>query len=244
MNWGFVDCKICISLSENIDKQEEFTNAMEAVGMCDVRWYVTARHPVDGKIGCNASHLKVIETAFGEGHDSLLVFEDDARPFHNRATAGVLEQIKKDVPANLEEWDVIYFGFMPYPVSCITNVPGKKLLKRCSRTWMSHAYMVSRPFMKVLLDRLNTHGPHYDIQLWNLARPDFRFVISPMLFYQDDRPGAASMTWLITSVISLKNLAVVQEKLSTCCLAVIAVLFLVVFCIFWRQYKRRALSKS
>ena len=198
--------KVVISLEENNTMRQELVESMDSIGLRDLRMHVVRRHPSGGNFGCATSHLEVIRHAYDQGSQQLLVFEDDARPF---GSSIVLQPVMEEVPP---DWDVVYLGYMPYPLSSIKSIPHKRYLHTCSRTWMSHAYIISRACMKVVLSNMvpgTKHKDHYDSQLHRLA--ENRYVLYPMLFYQDDRRGVASNTHLITNMISLKDVALAQQ---------------------------------
>ena len=198
--------KVVISLEENVNVRQELVQSMDNIGLRDLRMHVVRRHPNGGNFGCATSHLEVIRQAYDEGSQQLLVFEDDARPFGSSID---LQAVMEELPP---DWDVLYLGYMPYQLSMIKRIPHKRYLHTCTRTWMCHAYCISRACMKKALDNMapgTNHVDHYDAQLHRLARN--RFVVYPMLFYQDDRRGVASNTHLITKMISLKDAALVQQ---------------------------------
>ncbi len=199
--------KVVISLQENETVRQELITSMDRIGIQELRMHVVQRHPKGGNYGCATSHLEVIREAYEAGERYLLVFEDDARPVggSNVDLLPIMDELPLD-------WDVLYLGYMPYPLSTIRRIPNKRYLHTCTRTWMCHAYVISRACMKIALDSMEPgtkHVDHYDAQLHRLARN--KFVVYPMLFYQDDRRGVASKTHLITSMISLKDAALAQQ---------------------------------
>ena len=243
-DWSFVSKVYCISLSENITVREEFTKECESIQLPNVEFHVVERHPEGGMVGCFTSHCEVIQAAWDAGHANVLVFEDDARFFRDRMTPSNIKALEQTLVG--KDWDLVYFGHMPYPLSRITETSPSSstssssrsitTLAKSDRSWMSHSYLVSRKMMRSILDN-QADVQHYDAYLHEYSSESTRYVVYPMLYYQDDRPGTVSATWLLSNVMSLENVARTAETMSvhymlTICLLTISVIIMVAILVF------------
>ncbi len=70
--------KICvINLEERRDRLKQVKDEFERVGITKLVERFPAIKLEDGKRACKLSHIACIEKAFNEGHENVLVFEDD-----------------------------------------------------------------------------------------------------------------------------------------------------------------------
>lgn len=208
MDWSFIEKAYCISLRDNEQSRQEFLAQCAEIGL-EVEMVIVDLHKDGGKRGCFESHMDVLQKSME--YSNVLVFEDDARFFKERMTPETVAAVKKSLEA--VDWDLVYFGYMPYPMSSIDVLPDHPHLAKCSRGWMSHAYLASNKLIHHLLAQRKDFQ-HYDAYLHNHSDASTRFVVHPMLYYQDDRPGAVSATWLLSKVMSLGDMARTAEACS------------------------------
>ena len=93
-----------------------------------------------GAIGCYLSHLKIWEHAYMNKFNSVLVFEDDARPPPN-----ILHQIQKNYDHFPKDWDIILFG-----IHC-HECEEQPTFKKVKRFILLHTYMINyKAIVKIL----------------------------------------------------------------------------------------------
>lgn len=112
---------VCINLNsrsdrwdricENLDQLDWPFAQVERVRAVDGRvcqpptWVRNRYRECPGAWGCYQSHLRILEDALLDQHDSILILEDDA-VFNAQALAGIVEFLQH-VP---DDWDHLYFG--------------------------------------------------------------------------------------------------------------------------------------
>jgi hypothetical protein len=209
-DWSFVDLAVGISLRENESSMEVLHQQCEQVGLPLVH-LVVDRHPDGGKAGCFNSHQLAMRMAIERNAKTLLVFEDDARFYPDRISPAAVRSVQDFVQSD-PHWGVVYLGYMPH--ACRTIYHGMQGMAKCNATWMSHAYLVSLPYMQTL-SVLPYKDVHFDAALENAVPLEHRHVVYPMLYYQDDRAGCGtSLTWLLTKLMPIRDATKFQEHIS------------------------------
>ena len=188
----------------------EFKRTCEAINL-PFEFLIVDRHADGGKAGCFNSHQIVAQKALDAGAKNALIFEDDARLFDSRLTASKFIRLQEELEK--EEWELVYFGHMPMMFSRIKQITSGSCLARCSSSWMSHSYFVSESFLhKIVNEKYNDE--HYDHFLHRISEAEKRYVVYPMMFYQDDRPGCVSPTWLLAATTSIAGAATMTETMA------------------------------
>jgi GR25 family glycosyltransferase involved in LPS biosynthesis len=77
MPYEYFDMIVCITLKENVERQQSFVKQMQIAGITNYEFFRVDRHPEGGKKGCFDSHVRVWEYALSRGMGKILVFEDD-----------------------------------------------------------------------------------------------------------------------------------------------------------------------
>ena len=77
MPYEYFDMIVCITLKENVERQQSFVKQMQIAGITNYEFFRVERHPEGGKKGCFDSHVRVWEYALSRGMDKISVFEDD-----------------------------------------------------------------------------------------------------------------------------------------------------------------------
>lgn len=183
--FSFFDDIVCINLRSREDKYEYSEELFEKLDI-PVRFYIADKHKKGGLYGCFDSHIKVIQEAYDDGLDSILIFEDDVKPTPHYSES-IMKQVVKFLKSN--EWDIMYLGAGPFnyvyysPLSFI-NAPfvDKNILKY--NPLFTHAYAVSREGMQKILNRYHDFigKEHYDIFLSKLKLNSF--CVNPTIFEQ------------------------------------------------------------
>lgn len=109
------DQAFCINLDKRVDRWEETQHELKKIGIEAERVSAIdgSLEPINpnlspGFVGCNKSHLKVLNLAKDRGYKSILFLEDDvefSNDFHK-----IFDEIEKQIP----DYDMLYFS--PNPV--------------------------------------------------------------------------------------------------------------------------------
>ena len=106
------------------------------------RWY--NREMTPGEIGCALSHYDAIKIAYEDGHNSILVLEEDFKPSLNLPRRSVFDNLPDD-------WSWVYLGR-----NKVNDDAKEKQISpdmyEASYSYNCHAYVISRKGMKEILD--------------------------------------------------------------------------------------------
>lgn len=111
-------------------------------------------HGSDGAYGCRQSHCRVLEDAFADNVQSLLVLEDDARLCRDFS-----DKVKPFLAALPSDWQGIYFGgeHRLMPPSFVSPE-----VVKCNAVSRTHAYAVRGEYMRALYSFWATATDHID----------------------------------------------------------------------------------
>ena len=135
-----------INLDHRTDRKEHVTNQLTNLGLHGFERF-NAIKMENGAVGCSMSHLKILQTAFQNNWDHVLIVEDDI-------TFLDLELFKANFETFLQRngnnWDVILLAGnnMP-PYDTIDDVCIK--VKRCQTTT---GYLVNGHYIKKLMENV------------------------------------------------------------------------------------------
>lgn len=140
-DWSFAGPVYCISLRHRDDRARAAQAEFHRVGLCrHVTFYRPEKHAGSAVSGIWNSHRHVVLRAARQGHERVLVFEDDVvisprlRPQTVRRMAEAVERLPED-------WTLFFLGHWPlwaYPV-------GWQVMRVGSAC--AHAYLGSRRLM-------------------------------------------------------------------------------------------------
>jgi len=144
--WSSIaDRIVCINLLERDDRLETAKKRLEEVGAGDkVTFYRVQRHPKGGRYGCYESHRSVIEQAYMDGLNSVLIFEDDV--LFNEGWEKVVEDVHSFIQSGIA-FDTLFLGSKILFVDEKTTPDIWRV-----KCFEAHAYIVSRAGMKKYLD--------------------------------------------------------------------------------------------
>lgn len=186
---------VCINLDERTDRWQRFQQTTDGL-LGDVKLERFSAIKPDlaldrthnGRAGCLLSHRRVIEEAYREGIDSVLVFEDDLcfDPAFETSIGPTLLTLGKT------PWDLFYLGFTPKgPL-----LPAGDGLVRTLGGVTTHAIAYHRRAMPGLLERLPDEAnvlrflsryKSVDRYYWQQVAPRMRcYAASPLLAFQRD----------------------------------------------------------
>ena len=100
----FFDKIYVINLDHRTDRWEKVVNSFKSIGLDNYERY-SAIKTDNGWLGCNLSHLGVIEKSKENGYDNFLVFEDDFVLQDN-----FIESVTETIKQLPEDWDMFYLG--------------------------------------------------------------------------------------------------------------------------------------
>lgn len=154
-----------------------------------------------GYLGCLLSHLEVIKTAYNEGHEKILILEDDII-IHRKVNEEFERIMNSMVVENKTEWDLFYLGggmctgSFELPETYIDSYPINDETRNvriweASHVWSGHAYCLSRKLMKWIIDYYEENGYQYELDRVLAAlvqrNENFKCYMSfPQLFMQHD----------------------------------------------------------
>ena len=186
---------VCINLDERPDRWEQVQQTTAALlddvtleRFSAVKPDLAQDRVHNGRAGCLLSHRRVIENAYREGVESVLVFEDDLcfdPQFETRIRPTITTLSKTP-------WDLFYLGFTPKA----PLLPAGDGLVRTYGGVTTHAIAYHRRAMPELLKRLPDEDnvlrflsryKSVDRYYWQQAAPRMRcYAASPLLVFQRD----------------------------------------------------------
>jgi len=150
--WDLADRYVCINLLERTDRLEQAKARFEKVGLGEnMTFHRVERHPRGGRYGCYESHRSVIEKAYKDGLNSVLIFEDDVLFVEGWET--VVKDAKEFLDSKIP-FDALFLGSNIFFVDEKTTPSIWRV--KCVE---AHAYIVSRAGMEAYLggsERFNT----------------------------------------------------------------------------------------
>lgn len=142
------DRAVCINLKERDDRMQGAQKRFDQVGLGScIEFHRVDRDPRGGMIGCYQSHRQIVQQAYDDGLERVMVFEDDV-VFHEGWDQVVLDcqeflqQDAQKIPVHC-----LYLGCTPIWIGEKTT-PKIWLAKAC----LMHAYILTRPGMKSFLE--------------------------------------------------------------------------------------------
>lgn len=144
-----------INLDRRTDRLEQSIKEFLKVGMPNPKRISGVEHE-NHALGCHLSHMKCFDDAIREGHDRILIFEDDVEFFPN-----ALENLTQSLKELPKDWDMFYLGanldrFPAYEVSLH--------LAKLVGAYATHAYATRRRMFPILHEiNRNTDIPHNDV---------------------------------------------------------------------------------
>lgn len=187
--YAFFDDIVCINLSISGDRRIHSEGIFKSLGIPG-RFFITEKHENGGLYGCFDSHIKVIEEAYNNGVNNLLVFEDDFEPSKSYSREKLFKAI--EFMSTSEEWDIFYLGycfcFEAFNSGTTTVFSGKRLTKDIMQynAGTTHALCYSRRAMEKILENYHDYIGiiHYDQYLCDYIDLQ-NYCILPMIFQQN-----------------------------------------------------------
>ena len=135
-----------------------------------------------GHIGCNLSHYMLWKTLTFLDHDEIIIFEDDVLVYDNFWEN--LEEVKEVLPKN---WNFVYLGYDDEntPIEIKLKYRVNDRLIQIPSFHRTHAYMIKKEILPILLDRMHLSWLNLDMQLVRRVLPYVNYYIcEPVLTTQ------------------------------------------------------------
>jgi GR25 family glycosyltransferase involved in LPS biosynthesis len=211
MLWNFIDKVYIITLSTSTQRQDELRIHLQEIGLHNYEFIVfdpissyTKNDAKDiecsimnifsltvvDKISNNITHnhLKVVEKAYQNNFNRVLILEDDARfmvPIDETKITSASTWIERNY------CDMFYFGYCvwPLPVSIFVTPHIVKI----PTPYCAHCYLLTRPGMQKILKYIehmdkNNMNIHVD-KLYTVIPGLYKYGIFPNLCFQSEDPG-------------------------------------------------------
>ena len=184
---SLADRFVCINLLERDDRLEQAKKRFDEVGLGHndlMTFHRVKRDPRGGRYGCYESHRSVIEKAYKDGLNSVLIFEDDV--LFKDGWAKVVEDAEQFIRSGIP-FDALFLGSKIIFVDEQTT-PNIWRVK----CFEAHAYIVSRSGMKAYLDGAGTFDrllPEHGQDLIHNSLWQRMYSHSSPCIYQDDALG-------------------------------------------------------
>lgn len=171
-----------INLDRRVDRKETFEREMDKYGLKDFFERVSAEDGGDNPdfnirhAHCSLTYYKLFQRIYDEGHEDVVIFEDDAYFYNNDDYNGFdIVNLALDELKNFD-WDMFYFGGHPGREMEIVS----KHLVHCPYILTTHAVGYKRHVIKRVIDQ---YKPFYDsaIDGWYAHRPEIKkYLVYPL----------------------------------------------------------------
>ena len=111
-NYNFFDQIYCINLKHRKDRYNSAINTFKQINLHNVTFFLADKHEKGGRYGCFDSHIQVINNAFNNNYNNILIFEDDIKI--GKFYSNLLLKKSIDFMKNNNRWDVFYLGYFPF----------------------------------------------------------------------------------------------------------------------------------
>lgn len=184
--FDFFDMIVCISLKNNIQRQQLVNKVFTNLGIQHkVKFYLATKSENGGMYGCFDSHIKVIDFAYKNNLNNILIFEDDVYPtisYSEKQITNGINFMKKN------DWDIFYYGYFPineqYDNIFLAKYIDNNIIKYNPNA--AHAYCLNKKGMEKILKNYKTFigkiqiDEYFSSSFLNLKS----YCIVPMLFTQ------------------------------------------------------------
>ena len=158
----YFDAAYYINLAYRTDRRAEVERELQRARISATRFEAirpdsAGEFPTLGTHGCFMSHLGVLKQAYEEGHDRVIIFEDDLllRPALVEQQAEVVEQLQKHA-----DWDFVFFGHdleqNGHPTAVAARGKPWRIEKIQADFGLLHCYAVRRTILPQLIEYLET----------------------------------------------------------------------------------------
>lgn len=170
--YQYFDDIVCINLDHRTDKKNISQKIFNLLGI-NSRFHTVKKHPKGGIYGCFESHIQVIQQAYENKLNNIMIFEDDIKVTPSYSQLQVKECV--DFMQNNKEWDIFYLGYFACNTSrgSVKDFISSKFINNHIiefRPFATHAYCLSRKGMRKVLDTYKNyigkiHLDHYYVKI-------------------------------------------------------------------------------
>lgn len=187
--YSFFDSIICISLKENVNRQNHARSVAKALSI-PMKFHLVDRHPVSGAIGCFESHIQVIRMMYESGVKVGLILEDDLVP--SPGYSHELLQNAIDFMRVNDTWEMFQLGYSPWKHELdffafyrfMNATPVSKSVVQYTGM-QTHAYCISRKGMKTILSTIDRNALNtIQVDQWLCKTITQGYCVTPILFDQ------------------------------------------------------------
>lgn len=187
--YEFFDDIVCINLSDSKDRKIHSENIFKTFGI-PARFFTVDKHANGGLYGCFDSHIQIIQYAYNNGLNNILVFEDDFEPSESYSREKLSKAI--EFMSISEQWDIFYLGysfcFESFNSGTTTVLSGKRISNDIVQynAGTTHALCYSRRSMEKILKTYHDYIGiiHYDQYLSDYIDLE-NYCILPIIFQQN-----------------------------------------------------------
>ena len=180
-NYNFFDQIYCINLKHRKDRYNSAINTFKQINLHNVTFFLADKHEKGGRYGCFDSHIQVINNAFNNNYNNILIFEDDIKI--GKFYSNLLLKKSIDFMKNNNRWDVFYLGYFPFSYNYKITPITDNIFK--SNPFGTTAYCLNKKsIIKIVNTYENSIGKyHYDN--WLSMRSNLNtYCITPIIFDQ------------------------------------------------------------
>lgn len=224
-DWAFLGDAAVISLNDPVSERRRrvLRQAFAPMGLAGkIRDLVVERHPKGGVVGCFTSHQLAVRRMIERDPDIEwgAVFEDDARPFPEAVRRDLVQELGRFCAAhgpNKPAWVQLGFvAFLPFVSGSGEKVGGFSSVYKINETLATHAYVLNRAAMEIVLSLDGESGVPFDdaVTCGKMLRESGKsiemFATDPQMFFQCDC-GSTVTGGIITFLQSVIGYANVQR---------------------------------
>lgn len=140
-----------------------------------------------GHAGCTLSHIGIYKDAIKQGHERILVFEDDCYVTNPESFVENIEEAVKELP---EDWMFFFLGGREWQIS--KKIPmyeyvSEKIV-RALQIFETHAYVITKEGMETMINLFESNAVQIDNMTVRLQQNLKRsYITNPI--YCTQRPG-------------------------------------------------------
>ena len=186
--YDFFDDILCINLEYRNDRKLQSQEFFQKLNI-PAKFFTVKKHEKGGRYGCFDSHIKVLQYAYDNDYENILVFEDDFIP-----TIGYDENIIKNAIEFMQtnkDWDIFYLGysfikFQNGSIRTIFNSPNYEKNIIQFNPLLTHALCYNKRAIKNILDTYDQYIGiiQYDEFLAYYSKIN-NYCILPLMFDQN-----------------------------------------------------------
>lgn len=130
-----------------------------------------------------SNHLKLIQEAYDENAENILILEDDA--IFERISINRLLKVISWLTRN--DWDMFYFGYCPWPI--LASLPVNQNIVKIFSPYCTHCYAINKSGINKLVKNFNNYKNEH-IDYWYSKQKNIsKYAIFPAISFQSNDPA-------------------------------------------------------